>query len=131
MPTFSYSARDAAGQSHNGTLTVDTRESLVAQLRGRGLTPTAIAESGGAARSVAAARSAVKSRKPPQHRISPGELVVITRQLATIVNAGLPLMQGLDILAEQSENPKVQIVLRQIAADVEAGESFSDALRKR
>jgi type IV pilus assembly protein PilC len=133
MPTFSYSARDAGGKSHDGTLTVDTRESLISQLRQKGLTPTSIAEGSGARaaiRGVTGARAGAKSKKTPLYKIKPGELVVITRQLATIVNAGLPLMQGLDILAEQSENVQVQAVLRQIAADVQAGESFSDALRK-
>jgi len=57
-------------------------------------------------------------------------MVVFTRQLATIVNAGLPLMQGLDILSEQTENVNFRRVLSTIAEDVEAGESFSDALRK-
>ncbi|MCD6288061.1 MAG: type II secretion system F family protein, partial [Candidatus Hydrogenedentes bacterium] len=132
MPTFSYSARDAAGKSHTGSLTVDTREALVSQLQQRGLTPTSIVESAGgrSGKRRATAAETGKSKKNPVYKIKSADLVVVTRQLATIVNAGLPLMQGLDILSEQSENVQVKKLLRQIAADVQAGESFSDALRK-
>ncbi len=132
MPTFSYSARDAAGNSHSGTLNADSRRSLLSHLQQRGLTPTSIDEV--TARRPAALRmpriGAAAARGPRTYRVKPAELVVVTRQLATIVNAGLPLMQGLDILAEQCENPRLEVVLKQISQDVEAGESFSDALRK-
>jgi len=135
MPTFSYNARDAAGNSHTGTLTADTRRSLLTHLQQRGLTPTSISET--AARHPTALRlprfgaaAGARPAKERTYRVRPAELVVVTRQLATIVNAGLPLMQGLDILAEQSDNPRLETVLKQISSDVEAGESFSDSLRK-
>ncbi|MBW7864813.1 MAG: type II secretion system F family protein [Candidatus Hydrogenedentes bacterium] len=57
-------------------------------------------------------------------------LLVFTRQLATIVSAGLPLMQGLDILAEQAEDPVFSKIIDAIGQEVESGETFSDALRK-
>jgi len=135
MPTFSYNARDAAGKSHAGTLTADSRRGLLTHLQQRGLTPTSISEAAGSRptglrlRRFGAA-AAARPAKKQTYRVRPAELVVVTRQLATIVNAGLPLMQGLDILAEQSENPRLETVLKQISSDVEAGESFSDALRK-
>ena len=135
MPTFSYNARDAAGNSQSGTLTADSRRSLLTHLQQRGLTPTSISEA--AVRRSAAlhlprfgAAAGTGPAKKQTYRVRPAELVVVTRQLATIVNAGLPLMQGLDILAEQSDNPRLETVLKQISSDVEAGESFSDALRK-
>ena len=137
MPTFSYNARDAAGKSHAGTLTADSRRGLLTHLQQRGLTPTSINETAGGLMGALrlprfGAGSGTKSRvgKAQGYRVRPAELVVVTRQLATIVNAGLPLMQGLDILAEQSDNPRLESVLKQISSDVEAGESFSDALRK-
>jgi len=132
MPTFSYSARDASGNSHSGTLAADSRQGLLAQLQQRGLTPTSITEA--TVRRAAAFRlprlRLAGAERVRGYKVRSAELAVVTRQLATIVNAGLPLMQGLDILAEQTENPRLQTTLKQISADVEAGESFSDALRK-
>ncbi len=58
------------------------------------------------------------------------DLLVFTRQLSTIVSAGLPLLQGLDILADQTEDPNFARVIDGIAQDVESGETFSDALKK-
>jgi type IV pilus assembly protein PilC len=63
-------------------------------------------------------------------RVKTAEVLVFTRQLSTIVNAGLPLLQGLDILAEQTEDVRFQNVIKQLSNDVEGGESFSDALRR-
>jgi type IV pilus assembly protein PilC len=57
------------------------------------------------------------------------ELLVFTRQLSTIVNAGLPLLQGLDILSEQTEDPNFAKAVSDLSRRVEAGETFSDALR--
>jgi len=132
MPTFSYSARDTEGKSHSGTVTTDSRRGLLTQLQQRGLTPTSITEASARAGAMRLPhiRIGAEGRTTRTYKVKSAELVVVTRQLATIVNAGLPLMQGLDILAEQSENVRLQTVLKQISADVEAGESFSDTLRK-
>lgn len=78
-------------------------------------------------------RGATKSKKIAANlnkRVKSAELLVFTRQLATIVSAGLPLMQGLDILAEQTDDPNFALVIDAIASDVESGETFSDSLRK-
>ncbi len=63
-------------------------------------------------------------------RVKSTELLVFTRQLATIVSSGLPLLQGLDILAEQTEDPNFSKIIDAVALDVESGETFSDTLRK-
>jgi type IV pilus assembly protein PilC len=63
-------------------------------------------------------------------RIRTRDLVIMTRQFATMVNAGLPLVQSLNILAEQSENKTLGGVLRQVVYDVESGHTLADALRK-
>jgi len=62
-------------------------------------------------------------------RVRGQDLLVFTRQLSTIVSAGLPLMQGLDILAEQTEDPRFAKIIAAIGQSVESGETFSDALR--
>ncbi|MFA6239709.1 MAG: type II secretion system F family protein [Candidatus Hydrogenedentales bacterium] len=87
-------------------------------LQNQGLLPESVNEKG-------------KSSGPKRDaRVKTGEILVFTRQLSTIVNAGLPLLQGLEILAEQTEDLRFAGVLREIGADVEGGESFSEALRK-
>jgi type IV pilus assembly protein PilC len=104
------------------------------ELQRRGWTPTQVAES-----ATAGAPGAAPGQKRSLLSMIPGlgrgkvksdEMVVFTRQLATIVNAGLPLMQGLDILAEQTEDANLSVILKQIGADVEGGETFSEALGK-
>jgi len=118
MPTFTYSARTREGQKKSGTLTAESRGALVRTLQSQGMIPDQIRERG---------KSSGPRRGP---RVKSAELLVFTRQLSTIVNAGLPLLQGLDILAEQTEDMRFSGVLSEIAQDVEGGESFSEALRK-
>jgi type IV pilus assembly protein PilC len=117
MPTFTYVARSRDGRRQTGTMNSENRQALVKSLTARGLTPERI-EAKGAKKSGTTYK--VKSR----------EVLVFTRQLSTIVNAGLPLLQGLDILSEQTEDPRFTKVLEMIGEDVEGGESFSDALRR-
>jgi type IV pilus assembly protein PilC len=62
--------------------------------------------------------------------ISTRDIVIFTRQFATMINSGLPLVQALDILAEQSENPSLKEVTKQVVYDVESGHTLADALRK-
>ena len=117
MPTFTYVARTRDGKRETGKMTAENRQVLVRTLQGKGMVPERVDAVG-----------AKKARRDPKVKTS--ELLVFTRQLSTIVNAGLPLLQGLDILAEQTEDPRYALVIQGIAEDVEAGETFSDALRK-
>ncbi|GMU91423.1 MAG: pilus assembly protein PilC [Candidatus Hydrogenedentota bacterium] len=118
MPTFAYVARTRDGKKKAGTLVAENRQALLRSLQSQGLTPDQIRESGGK----------VAARRGP--RVKATEILVFTRQLSTIVNAGLPLLQGLDILAEQTEDARFANVLQEIGSSVEGGESFSEALRK-
>ncbi|MCC6489083.1 MAG: type II secretion system F family protein [Candidatus Hydrogenedentes bacterium] len=118
MPTFTYVARTRDGQKKSGTLTAENRQAVVRSLQSQGLITDSVQERGKAA-------GPKKGTK-----VKAGEILVFTRQLSTIVNAGLPLLQGLDILAEQTEDPRFGRVLTEIGQDVEGGESFSDALKK-
>lgn len=118
MPTFAYVARTRDGKKKAGTLVAENRQALLRSLQSQGLTPDQIRESGGK----------VAARRGP--RVKTTEILVFTRQLSTIVNAGLPLLQGLDILAEQTEDARFANVLQEIGSSVEGGESFSEALRK-
>ncbi|MCP4645872.1 MAG: type II secretion system F family protein [bacterium] len=116
MPTFSYVARTRDGRTERGKTNAENRQALVRNLQSRGLRPDTIKET--------------SAKKKGGARVRAAEVMVFTRQLSTIVNAGLPLLTGLDILAEQTEDPRFAGVLDDISSDVEGGESFSDALRK-
>jgi len=65
-----------------------------------------------------------------QPKVSTKDLILFTRQFSTMIDAGLPLMQGLEILASQCENPTFKKILAQIKNDVEGGSTFSDSLQK-
>lgn len=121
MPTFSYTGRLRTGAKKTGTLTAENREGAVRQLAAMGLEADRLVQKratfGSAARQL-------------NKRVKNADLMIFTRQLATIVSSGLPLTQGLDILAEQTENPNFCAIIDAIAQEVESGETFSDTLRK-
>ena len=117
MPTFTYSARSAAGELQSGEIDLPSRDEVVTYLRRQRLIPVS-----------------VKS-KPKEISLSFGtgvktrEIVVFTRQFATMINAGLPLVQSLTILSEQSENPKFKAVITAVLNDIQAGQTLADAMR--
>lgn len=121
MPTFSYTGRLRTGAKKTGTLTAENREGAVRQLAAMGLEADRLVQKratfGSAARQL-------------NKRVKNADLMIFTRQLATIVSSGLPLTQGLDILAEQTENANFCAIIDAIAQEVESGETFSDTLRK-
>ena len=118
MAAFKYTALDAAGKEHGGLLEADSARAARAQLRERGLLPLEID-------SVAAPRqgSSVLARGLPR-----AELVMFTQQLATLLDAGLPLERALAAIAEQSEHPRTRAVLAQIRSDILEGKSLAQAL---
>ncbi|HOD51717.1 MAG TPA: type II secretion system F family protein [Candidatus Hydrogenedentes bacterium] len=118
MPNFTYVARSREGKRETGKMTAENRQVVIRTLQGKGMVPERVDAVG----------AGKKAHRDP--KVKTAELLVFTRQLSTIVNAGLPLLQGLDILAEQTEDPRYGAVIQGIADDVEAGETFSDALRK-
>jgi len=121
MPTFSYVARNRSGQKKQGTVDADDRQSAIQTLSSRGLTPDKVVPK----------RSGINfGGGPLSKRVKTADLLIFTRQLSTIVGAGLPLMQGLDILAEQTDNQNFAAVIDKVAEEVESGATFSDALRK-
>ncbi len=119
MATFTYSARPAAGGDiRTGEVDLGSKDEVVAYLHRQKLIPVAVRE------------------KQKQLSLSFGtgiatrDIVIFTRQFATMINSGLPLVQSLDILAEQTENTKLQAVIREVLYDVESGNTLADALDK-
>ncbi|MBI1318536.1 MAG: type II secretion system F family protein [Candidatus Hydrogenedens sp.] len=120
MPTFNYVARTRSGSKKQGSITAESKQLATTQLIQQGLKVDSISEKGSAARGGGNLNKRVKTP----------DLLIFTRQLSTIVSAGLPLMQGLDILAEQTDDPNFAKIIDAVGQEVESGETFSDALRK-
>lgn len=124
MPTYTYLARARDGSKQKGSVTADSTQAATRMLQDRGLMVDQVSEKKGLFSF--GGGGAAKGNK----RVRTIDLLVFTRQLSTIVSAGLPLLQGLDILAEQTEDPNFAVVIDAVSQEVEAGETFSDALRK-
>ena len=119
MPTFTYTARNSTGDLKSATIDASSRDEAVAQLRRQRLTIVKVDEE----------RSG-SSKKPSGGGIKMRDIVIFTRQFSTMINAGLPLVQALDILAKQSENKNLSAVVRNVVFDVESGNTVADAMRK-
>jgi type IV pilus assembly protein PilC len=116
MPAFTYTARTAAGELRTATVEAATAQDVVAQLRRQRMTVVKVDE----------------NAKPKKIKgsIKMRDIVIFTRQFSTMINAGLPLVQALDILAKQTENKVLAAATRDIVFDVESGHTVADALSK-
>lgn len=117
MPTYTYSARNTSGELKSATIDAPSRDDVVAQLRRQRLTIIKVDEEKTRARK---SGGGIKMR----------DIVIFTRQFSTMINAGLPLVQALDILGKQSENKALQAVVRDVVFDVESGNTVADAFKK-
>ena len=119
MPSFSYVARDSAtGREIRSSVDASSESNAVAALLNRNLMVVSIQEKIGK-------KGATSGGKVPL-----SDLVMFTRQLATMIDAGLAMVQSLQALAEQTENKVTRDVIKDITTRVEGGDSFSDALQK-
>ncbi len=115
---FEYSARTRSGETRAGTIKAKNREEAVNQLRQQGLILTSLREK--KATGVFGMGGSVKDK----------ELAVFTKQFSVMIDAGLPLVQCLDILASQQENKYFAQVLEHVRNDVEQGSTLADAMKK-
>src|SRR5262245_13044098 len=124
MPTFAYSGRTRGGQSVSGERVADTMEAAVSALRREQINVTKItpAKEAGAAKEKKAGSIGKK--------VKAKNLAVFTRQFSVMIDAGLPLVQCLDILGTQEEDKNFSAVILQTRSDVESGASLADAMRK-
>ena len=122
MATFTYKSRDSQGGLRQGTVEAVSQQAAVDVLREHNLIVTAITEtSGGAAPE---ALGGLFKRVPTK------EKVIFARQLSTMINSGLPIVQALNILAEQTPNKNFKTIIGNVAGDVEGGLSFSESIAK-
>ncbi len=129
MPQFTYEGKTRTGEVKKGTIDAPSRAAVTAQLRKQNITPTTIKESkkgggGGLERSMSLNLALF------QPSVNQKDVVVFARQFATMIDAGLPLVQCLEILASQQDNPTFKKVLFEVKADVEGGSTFAEALSK-
>ena len=125
MPTFAYAGRTRAGQTVSGERTADTMDAAVAALRREQILVTRITPS----KAKEAAPAKQKTGKLGK-KVAAKNLAVFTRQFSVMIDAGLPLVQCLEILGTQEEDKNFAAVILQTRADVEGGASLADAMRK-
>ena len=120
MPLYEYTARNQAnGQIMKGSLEATSQAEVVAHIKKQKMMMVSVREAPKRARLFSGA-TAIKTR----------DVVIFTRQFATMINAGLPLVQSLDILAKQTENKALSDVTRAVVYDVESGHTLADAFAK-
>ena len=135
MPQFTYVAMDGKGKEQKGKMTAANEEAVMAALRAKGMFPTSIKLEVGkdAAKKMSSKGSKAKGGGGFNMTLGPTvikkkELTVVTRQLAILLDAGLPLIRSLHTLEKQAKNPVVKIVLGKTAETVEGGATFAEAL---
>src|SRR6266498_3716350 len=125
MAVFRWQGIGSRGEAIQGEMEAATREAVIVRLRGQRIRPLPdrIREKGtGLSREI----------KIPGlgEKVKPKDVMIFTRQLATMIDAGLPIMQGLDILAQQTPNKTFAKVIKQVKQDVESGSPFAESLKK-
>ena len=119
MPSFAYVAREtASGREIRNSVEAATEQAAIAALLNRNMLVLSIQEKVG------------KQGRTSGGRVALADLVIFTRQLATMIDAGLAMVQSLQALAEQTTNKVMRDVIRDVCARVESGDSFSEALQK-
>jgi len=119
MPSYEWKGRDRTGNPQSGVLIGDNKDAVIAALRRQQIVVTTVKEKG-------------KEIALPKFGggIKQKAVAVFTRQFSVMIDAGLPLVQCLDILGQQQDNKAFQKVILQVRQDVEAGSSLADSLRK-
>src|SRR6266446_2455082 len=142
MARFSYVALDARGQESTGLVEANSSNEVIGQLRQAGFFPTSVYEEGKAGgrdgKGSRAAAKAMRAATAPRARkdivlfqrkkIRPKTLMIFTRQLATLIDSGLPLLRGLTVLGKQERDKTLKRTIDKLADGVQSGSTFSDAL---
>jgi len=141
MPKFSYVAMDSRGKETKGTLDVGSQNEAVGRLKEMGFFPTKVVEVEKATeKAKGKAKPGAKGGKKKgsldfqikipglSGRVKPKVLTTFTRQLATLVDAGLPLLRGLRVLEKQEKHPTLKQIIGELGTGIEGGSTFSEAL---
>jgi type IV pilus assembly protein PilC len=144
MPRFEYVALDSRGQESTGVVEAASSNDAIGQLRQAGFFPTNVYEEGrGGGRDGKASKRAEKKARIAQPRekgkgggivlfqrkkVKPKILMIFTRQLATLIDSGLPLLRGLNVLTKQERDPVLKKTIDKLADSVQGGSTFSESL---
>ncbi|HOX05986.1 MAG TPA: type II secretion system F family protein [Planctomycetota bacterium] len=124
MPTFKITASDKAGRKVNRTVEAPSQGEAVAVLRREGYTALDIHEERGGA------SGAAKTRKGPSPRVSGSDLAIFTRQFATMIGAGIAVLECLDVLTQQASDPGFRFCLETVVEDIRGGTDLSTAMSR-
>jgi type IV pilus assembly protein PilC len=135
MPNFLYNALDAKGEQKSGVLAANSENEAIQQLRASGLYPTQIQEEGKLSKKAKAGfapKAKSKAKAKPTAKtggsVKPKSLTIFTRQLATLIDSGLPLLRSLTVLEKQEPNPMLRATVGALAENVQGGSTFSESL---
>src|SRR5580693_7775110 len=141
MPKFSYVAMDSRGKETKGTIDVANQNEAIGRIKEMGFFPTKVVEEKAGPAQGAAKKAPAKSGKKGgvnlnfqiripglSGRVKSKVLTTFTRQLATLVQAGLPLLRGLRVLQKQERNANLKGIIGELAVSIEGGSTFSEAL---
>src|SRR3954454_20048654 len=142
MARYTYIALDSRGQESTGLVEASTTNEAIGELRRAGYFPTHVYEEGAAATAQPKAARQKKSKEPRAERksggmnivlfrrktVKPKVLMIFTRQLATLIDAGLPLLRGLNVLTKQERDPALKNTINKLADSVQGGSTFSEGL---
>ncbi|HSV62658.1 MAG TPA: type II secretion system F family protein [Chthoniobacterales bacterium] len=143
MPRFTYIALDSRGQESTGLVEASTTNEAIGELRRAGYFPTHVYEEGAAAAPQPKAPRQKKVKEPRAERkksggmnivlfqkktVKPKIMMIFTRQLATLIDAGLPLLRGLNVLAKQERDKVLKTTINGLADSVQGGSTFSEGL---
>ena len=138
MANYQYSALDPKGEQTTGVISATSESEAIQQLRAKGLYPTQISEEGAAkgkakgkvaplkAKGKAKAKTVTKGKVGGS--VKPKSLAMFTRQLATLIDSGLPLLRSLTVLEKQEPNPVLRATVSALAENVQGGSTFSESL---
>lgn len=121
MPTFKYVAKNHESKTVSGKISADDKNTVIEELRKRNLTIVRVDEE---------KSFATKQYSFGKKKVKPDEIVIFTRQLATMVGAGIPILQGINALSEQTAHPTFKETLNTIESDIKHGSSLHASFAK-
>lgn len=121
MPVFQYTVRDATGNMRTGTSEAENQDILKRRLQEQGFQVNDVKQTG---------KSKTKNAASGYGKVKLKDLSIFCRQFSTMIDAGVSLVRSLDVLGEQTQNPKLKRILREIQVEVESGQQLSKAMQK-
>lgn len=128
MPVFRYQGIDQKGKKTTGSVDAENERAARAKLRKGNVFPTAVVESGGTGATLLVSGEREFKFQALFHRIKPQDISLMTRQMSSLLNAGVPLVDTLTAMVDQLEQPKLRTAISEIRERVTEGEKFSSAM---